>query len=240
MTAIKGILFDYGATLDTNGIHWGRLLWIKYQEIGIPITEEQFREGYVHGERTLAHMPLIKPEHTFRDLLDIKVPIEMQYLVDRGYWNPTAEGLSIQASKVAELCYCYVLSVLDENRKVLQLCKKKYPLVLVSNFYGNVHAVLTDFRLDSYFNDIIESVVVGVCKPDPAIWQKGVDALGLSASEVLVVGDSFTKDIQSAKSIGCQTAWLKGTGWGNEENDESLPDYVIGKVSELPKILNIV
>ena len=74
---------------------------------------------------------------------------------------------------------------------------------------------------------------MGGGKPDPAIYQLGVEAMGLPASEVLVVGDSFSKDVVPAKKVGCKVAWLKGEGWGNEETDESLPDMVITDLADL-------
>ena len=91
-------------------------------------------------------------------------------------------------------------------------------MVLVSNFYGNVETVLADFDVRRYFKQIIESAVVGVRKPDPRIFMLGVEALGLQPSEVLVVGDSYKKDIVPAESIGCHVLWLKGKGWTAEED----------------------
>ena len=44
--------------------------------------------------------------------------------------------------------------------------------ILVSNFYGNVNAVLRQFGLDGCFSEVIESAVVGVRKPDPEIWRR--------------------------------------------------------------------
>ena len=70
-------------------------------------------------------------------------------------------------------------------------------------------------------------------KPDPAIYQLGVDAMGINASEVLVVGDSFSKDVVPAKKVGCKVVWLKGEGWGNETIDESLPDVIITSLDQL-------
>ena len=81
---------------------------------------------------------------------------------------------------------------------------KEYPLVLVSNFYGNIQTILDDFHLN-YFQSIIESAVVGIRKPDSRIFQLGVDALHMIPEEVLVVGDSFDKDILPATAIGCKT-----------------------------------
>ena len=60
---------------------------------------------------------------------------------------------------------------------------------------------------------MIESAVVGVRKPDPEIFNLGVKALGLPATDILVVGDSLDKDILPAQSLGCHTAWLKGMQW---------------------------
>ena len=50
---IKGLILDFGGTIDTNGQHWGKMLWHSYQQEGMPVTEDAFREAYVHGERTL-------------------------------------------------------------------------------------------------------------------------------------------------------------------------------------------
>lgn len=61
----KGYIFDYGGTLDTAGRHWGKVLWHAYSRHNIPVTEEQFREAYVHAERTLGSHPIIQPEYTF-------------------------------------------------------------------------------------------------------------------------------------------------------------------------------
>ncbi|MDE6263430.1 MAG: HAD family hydrolase, partial [Muribaculaceae bacterium] len=73
---------------------------------------------------------------------------------------------------------------------------------------------------------IIESAVVGVRKPDPAIFRLGVEAFGLPAEEVLVVGDSLKKDILPAESIGCQTAWIKGKGWTADEDAQTHPSQI--------------
>ena len=58
--------------------------------------------------------------------------------------------------------------------------------------------------------------------------------MGLLAENVLVVGDSFSKDVVPAKTVGCKVAWLKGEGWGNETIDETLPDLIL---TDLPDLL---
>lgn len=234
---IKGVIFDYGGTIDTNSRHWAEVLWEKYRESDIPVSKEAFREAYVHGERSLAKFPHVKPEHNFRDVLSIKTRIQMEYLAEKGCLPAEETLLQGYAEKVTDLCYGYVLNVLERTRPIVEQLAGRLPLVLVSNFYGNIETILEDFGLSKYFWHIIESAVVGVRKPDPAIYQLGVDAIGLPAGNVLVVGDSFSKDIVPAKAVGCQAVWLKGEGWGGEETDDNLPDAIITDMTQLPVLL---
>lgn len=229
---IKGVIFDYGGTIDTNSRHWAEVLWSRYAELGVPVSKADFREAYVHGERTLARLPLVKPEHNFHDVLRIKTEIQVNYLVENGKLGKSA--VTEYAARIADGCYDYVLDVLKTTRPVVKSLSERYKLVLVSNFYGNIQTILKDFGLDSFFTEVIESAVVGVRKPDPAIYRLGVEAMGFDASNVLVVGDSFSKDVVPAKAIGCKVAWLKGEGWGDEQIDETLPDVIITDLAELP------
>lgn len=237
LTDVKGVIFDYGGTIDTNSRHWAEVLWSKYEEFQVPVDKASFREAYVHGERTLARVPLVKPEHNFHDVLRIKTDIQVKYLVEQGKLDGEEACRENYAEKVADSCYCYVLDVLERTRPVVKALSERYKLVLVSNFYGNIQTILKDFGLFDFFAGIIESSVVGVRKPDPAIYRLGVEAMGLPAENVLVVGDSFSKDVVPAKTVGCKVAWLKGEGWGNEEIDETLPDVII---TDLPELLSYV
>lgn len=224
--SIKGIIFDYGGTLDTNSVHWSEVLWDAFVKEHIPVSKQQFRDCYVYAERTLAKTPLIKPEHNFLDLLRIKTDIETRYLTENGLWTTSEVCRRASHEHVALRCYLHVVDVMKVSREVVKTLAKEYPLVLVSNFYGNIHTILKDFDIDC-FKDVIESSVVGVRKPDPQIFQLGIDALGLRPEETVVVGDSFSKDIVPASSLGCQTIWMKGKGWGDETVDESVPSLIL-------------
>lgn len=233
---IHGILFDYGGTLDTAGVHWSEVLLAAYQAEGVQVAKEAFREAYVHGERSLAHQPLIRPEYSMREVLRVKTDLQMRYLSDaRLLPLPEAERQALAAA-VAERCYAHVQDVLTGVRPLLERLGSRYPMALVTNFYGNIQSVLADFRLD-VFQKVVESAVVGVRKPDPHIFQLGVDALQLKAEEVAVVGDSFDKDIRPAATLGCKTVWYRGRGWKEEQVDEGLPTAIITNLQELTDLL---
>lgn len=278
---IKGIIFDYGGTLDTRGDHWSEVLWQGYEHFGIGVADDEevepgvsihkqaFRDAYVYGERALAVNPIVTPDFHFEDILREKLILELNFLAGKellktgkddaekqaklGNFGKDSEAsseslfLSLSDSEIHQIAAdmaryinAKTLALLNENRQVLEHLKQAgYPMVLVSNFYGNINQVLKDAGIDGYFKDVIESAVVGVRKPNPAIFALGVCALDLPASQVLVVGDTYGKDIIPAHKLGCHTLWIKGLQWEEKKVDESIPDGIIKKLSEMEGFLKI-
>ena len=218
---IKGYIFDYGGTLDTGGQHWGMLLWHAFERHQVPVSESQFRDAYVYAERTLGKNKIIQPTDTFLQTLTKKVQLELTYLNNESYTDAIVSDVYERTKSQTAL-----------SRRVLMQMKAS-PMVLVSNFYGNISVVLQEFGLDGIFEEVIESAVVGIRKPDPQIFLLGVDALGMKPEEVTVVGDSLEKDIIPAKRAGCHTVWLKGEGWTNARDGENQADRVIMTLDEL-------
>lgn len=278
---IKGIIFDYGGTLDTRGDHWSEVLWQGYEYFGIGVADDEevepgvsihkqaFRNAYVYGERAMAVNPIVTPDFHFEDILREKLILELNFLAGKELLetgkddsekqtklgNPGKDSdasseslfLSLSDSEIRQIAVdmaryinAKTLALLNENKQVLEHLKQKgYPMVLVSNFYGNINQVLKDAGIGGYFEDVIESAVVGVRKPNPAIFALGVCALDLPASQVLVVGDTYGKDIIPAHKLGCHTLWIKGLQWEEKKVDESIPDGIIKKLSEMEEFLKI-
>ena len=275
---IKGIIFDYGGTLDTRGDHWSEVLWQGYEHFGIGVAADEevepgvsihkqaFRDAYVYGERALAVNPIVTPDFHFEDILREKLILELNFLAGKELLetgkddaekqaklgndsDASSESLLLSLSDseihqisvdMAHYINAKTLDLLQENKQVLEHLKQAgYPMVLVSNFYGNINQVLKDAGIDGYFKEVIESAVVGVRKPNPAIFALGVCALDLPASQVLVVGDTYGKDIMPAHKLGCHTLWIKGLQWEEKQVDESIPDGIIRKLSEMEDFLKI-
>lgn len=233
---IKGIIFDYGGTIDTGGDHWSEVIWKAYQQAAVRVSKEDFREAYVYAERELAKTRHILPHHNFYDLLLIKMRLELGYLAS----EHKIESGEVESKSVvtAKLCYDSARSSVEHAKGVLEKLYRHYPLVLVSNFYGNVETVLEDFKLRHFFKEIIESAVVGIRKPNPEIFMLGVKSLGFSPEETLVIGDSYKKDILPSESIGCKVMWIKGKGWTAEE-DSQTHECIIKDLTEVPVLLGI-
>ena len=225
---IKGYIFDYGGTLDTGGQHWGKVIWHAYERQQVPVSEEQFRESYVHAERTLGKNPIIKPDFTFKRTLEEKIRIELEFL-----------GLSEYQQAVVSDLYVITCEETARSREVLLQLKQSYPMVLVSNFYGNIGVVLKEMEIDGLFKAVVESAVVGVRKPDPRIFLMGAEALGLQAAELVAVGDNYSKDIVPASNSGFRTVWLRGEQWDEQEYDTSLPECVVDTIGALPALFGL-
>ena len=219
---IKGIIFDYGGTLDSRGVHWSEVLWNGYQQAGVPIDKETFRNAYVEGERALARERIILPQDNFLTLLRKKVELEISFLPEQPD-NPTRLSW---IDSIATYCDNAARSCINEAKPVLEKLHERYPMMLVSNFYGNIDEVLRDYGIRHLFKGIIESAVVGVRKPNPTLFRLGVDALELQPDEVLVVGDSLNKDIQPSEALGCHVLWLKGKGWTEKEDLLTHPNTI--------------
>ena len=230
---IKGIIFDYGGTIDTGGEHWSWVIWRAWQQAGVETSLPTFREAYVYAERELARTLHILPHHDFKNLLEIKINIELQWLAEQGEFP--ARDVEPKAMEIASICEAQAAAHVKDAAAVLEVLSKKYPMVLVSNFYGNISTVLETYGIKKYFSKIVESSVVGVRKPDPKIFTLGVEALGLEPGECLVVGDSYKKDIVPALAAGCKAVWIKGPGWSGEEDMQQYPE-TIKSLNELEEI----
>ena len=89
-----------------------------------------------------------------------------------------------------------------------------------------------------FFTQIVESAVVGVRKPDPQIYALALKAVACAAEEVVVIGDSYEKDMVPAKSLGCHTIWLKGEGWVKSEcQDTGAADIIVEDFTMIESLL---
>ena len=215
---IKGILIDFGGTIDSDGIHWFNAFSDAYAMVA-DVPKDLLWDAYVNTERTLGRNPIIKPTDTFCKTLQTKIALQTEYL--------QSKGITITAQDtILDTCYNKVVKHISMVSKPT-LERIQLPKVLVTNFYGNMHTVLAEFGLDHLFKDVIESSVAGVRKPDPEIFRLGVKALGMEPSETIMIGDNYEKDIVPANSIGCHTILLSPQ---SDKGD--------GSVCHLPDILN--
>jgi HAD superfamily hydrolase (TIGR01549 family) len=89
-----------------------------------------------------------------------------------------------------------------------------------------------------YFEVVAVSCDDGWLKPHPALFQKALDALAVSAVEAVMVGDSLRADVLGAKLLGMVAVWKRPSRGEQEpallpDGTPALPDYTIDHPAEL-------
>lgn len=96
---------------------------------------------------------------------------------------------------------------------------------------------LVALGLDKIADCVAISGEFGKAKPDPAIFEEALRQLGYSSDQALFVGDSPTADIEGARKVGMDTAWLShGRRW---PVDLRPPTHTLKKFSDLQKVLGL-
>lgn len=228
----RGILLNYEGTIDTNGQHWGAILWHKFQKHIVGLDKFMFNKAYAYSEDVLAAEEVIKPTHVFLDVLVSKITQQFNYLARQGYGVDYS-----QIETIADECNQLAQRTLKKTKDILESLSSTFPVVLVSTFYGNLNAVLAEFGIRQYFADVIESRTSAM-HFNTEIYERGVDRLGYPAEECVAVGDSYNRDILPSKEIGCQTVWLNVEGWEEWGIDElGISDAEIKDFNQLPQLL---
>ncbi|MFW9597864.1 MAG: YjjG family noncanonical pyrimidine nucleotidase [Paludibacter sp.] len=76
---------------------------------------------------------------------------------------------------------------------------KNYPITLISNGFTEVqHRKLQSSGIAHYFDHIVLSESAGALKPDKQIFEYALMLNGVSASEAIMIGDSYDADIKGA------------------------------------------
>lgn len=114
----------------------------------------------------------------------------------------------------------------------LEYLYERFTIVAVTNGNANLKTI----GIDHLFHGIVTAVDAGVAKPARPIFDVAIAKAGVTAGEILHVGDHPEADIDGAQKAGLRTAWINRTDevWP-EGIDE--PDVVITTITELTTLL---
>ncbi len=225
MTKIRALLFDFGGTLDGNGVHWRdrtyRFLQQAYPEVD--------RETFDRVDRAAVDK-LIKggsgPQLSLRETMDV---------IATGIYE--ALGLDPQVKDRYVDFFCEgAKEHLDRNRGWLAPLREQYRLGVISNNFGNTRGWCDEYNLSPLLDIVVDSTVVGVSKPEAGIFHAALTGISTSPEEAIYVGDTYSDDVVGAKGVGMWTAWLVGA----EDKacpDASIVDVRLTTLQELTKFL---
>lgn len=79
---------------------------------------------------------------------------------------------------------------------------------IVSNSEGKLAELFARLGLSSSFDHVIDSGIVGVEKPDPAIFRIATERFSIDPSRALHLGDTVATDIDGARNAGIRSALI--------------------------------
>src|SRR5574343_168695 len=125
-------------------------------------------------------------------------------------------------------------NLFEGTHEVLSILKEKYKLHIITNgFLESQEMKMGRTNIRQYFDEIFVSEVIGLYKPDIALFQHALGVANTTAQESLMIGDSLEADILGAKNAGIYQVYF------NPNNDKH--DFEITyEIKSLYELLNIL
>ena len=207
---IKAIIFDMdGVISDTDKTRF-KLLKIILEKRGLILEDKYYKKSV--GKRTKMFLAEMFPDDLSDDEID-KIYYER---ISEFHKNP--EKYIIAQPFVKECCELlikegFVLTIASVSRKK--------DIILVLNKIG----------IQNFFTYIISSDNITHMKPDPEIYLKAIDKLGMQNNECIAIEDS-PNGVRSAKSAGIKCI---GVTYTHSSKELINSDYIIANLKEINK-----
>jgi len=117
---------------------------------------------------------------------------------------------------------------------VATLKRRSLRIGVVSNAEGQVARNLADAGFKGTFETVVDSHLVGVSKPDPAIFSIALERMSLRADRVVFVGDIPEVDVSGARAAGIAAVLLD-----RHDLYSGVDAPRIGSLEELPGLLGL-
>ncbi len=219
------VLFDFGGTLDADGVAWKeRFFRLWCEEMGV-VALERFAPAFYKADDAV--VGAVPPTLSFRETVE---------RIAQGLARGMGAADPALAERIARRFVEEALARLRASALLLGQLSRRYRLGVVSNFYGNLSAVCAETGLSPSLAVMVDSACVGCVKPDPRIFQAALTGLNVRPEQAVFVGDSLPRDMAGAKGMGMPHIWLTPKTSGGE--GPCCPgDRVIHALEELREVL---
>ena len=221
----RALLFDFGGTLDAEGVPWKERFYRLSREEGLDVPETEFDPAFYGAT----------------DTLEGTIPRDAGLAQHRRARRRRARRRGCGASRRScagsgDRFLDDAMRQLGASAALLSRLRERYRIGIVSNFYGNLQAVLDEAGLSPSVGVAVDSTVLGCKKPDPRIFQAALDALEASPAESVFIGDSFRRDMAGARAMGMRHVWLRPESPAGAGGPCCPDDVVIARLAQLPEL----
>lgn len=105
------------------------------------------------------------------------------------------------------------------------LKQKSLKLAIISN--GRTHfqkRVIDALEIDAFFDAVFISEEEGLKKPDPALFLRATEQLGVKPEECLFIGDHPDNDVAGAEAVGMTGVWKVNQFWARKKATHEITD----------------
>jgi len=231
---IETVLFDFGGTLDADGVAWKERFRSLYEQDGTPLSAEAFAPIFYAADDALVGglAPSVDFEATVGALA---ANLEVELATRSRDARKSAPADPERGRRVAQQFVARATAVLARNRVALEALGRRFRLGVVSNFYGNLEAVCASVGLAPLFGAMVDSCCVGFEKPDAAIFRIALEALRAPPETAIYVGDSLRRDLEGARRAGLSFVWIAPEG-----SDARAAAPAAAALFELPQLLDLL
>jgi FMN phosphatase YigB (HAD superfamily) len=243
MAAIETLLFDFGGTLDADGVAWKERFHALYQAEGLDMTADAFAPAFFAADDPLVgRLPpttgLSETVHALAVNLEAELARRRAGAEVVGTVRKRTDG--DRGRRMASRFLSEASAVFARNRPLLEALGERYRLGVVSNFYGNLEAVCQGSGLAPLFAVMADSHCVGAEKPDPTIFRAALETLHAAPETTVFVGDSLRRDCEGARRAGMGFIWIAPEDVQTAEAHGAANRSVLAAVTELPDLLDIL
>ena len=201
---IKAILFDLDGTLRHHLPSGGEVFIDYLKSIGVKFSAEDNIRAVRWEHFYFANsLEIQKDKEEFKDSDAFWLNFAARRMTALGLPQPQVAELAPQVSAHMKEFYKPEVHVPPEAPQVLGALKKDgFILGVVSNRDEPYHVELKDLELDSYFNFSLAAGEIQSFKPDPRIFERGLELAGTSAQETMYIGDNYFADIVGSLRAG--------------------------------------
>lgn len=235
---IETLLFDFGGTLDADGVAWKERFHALYGAEGLDMTADAFAPVFFAADSPLVGglSPTTNLSETVHALTANLEGELARRGTDDGTGTVNKESKIDRGRRVASRFLSEASATFARNQLVLKALSERYQLGIVSNFYGNLEAVCHSAGLASLFAVMVDSHRVGAEKPDPAIFRAALDKLGATPETTVFIGDSLRRDREGARRARMRFIWIAPMDVQTAE----VPTPTESAVTELPDLMKIL
>jgi putative hydrolase of the HAD superfamily len=208
MPVVKGIGFDlFGTLVLQERFSFERCVDALYSSLrtsGFALEKETFVPAYRRVNRRFIDQTMADGRETHNRLWVVGALQTLGYAVDPCDAR-VEEAIEAYFEPFVSSC-----ELIPGTYDMLASLAGRYRVGLVSNFTHPpaVEQILARVGLERFFDEIIISGRLGVCKPHPAIFGELASLLALAPDEMVFVGDELQTDIVGAQKAGMRTVWM--------------------------------